>query len=236
MFNWLGNISFEGWITVKTFALAIISILLAASAARRWQQKNWLLQQRIADQEKINLETKRLFDDFISIASKRHFRSKRLLWALGTGKLEKIEEARKSYDDILFEWNDVEISWNVRFVKNLSNGSHLLSDIDRRIRVPFVVVGAKLENGVRTITNHPNDKIELVAQSERKKIEKSLNQISRAIFEIGRDIYSKLDYLSAQRLDEDQVVRSLLKKHKYNELSILQLFKAIVTSERPDRS
>ena len=235
MFNWLGNLSFEGWITVKTFALAIISIMFAASAARQWQQKNWLLQQRIADQEKINLETKKLFDDFISIASKRHFRSKRLLWALGTGKLEKIEEARKSYDDILFEWNDAEISWDVRFVKNLSNGSHLLSDIQTRIRVPFVVLGLTLEKGVRAFANHPNDKIELVAQSERKTIERSLNQISRAIFEIGRDIYGKLDYLSAQRLDEDQVIEGLLKKQKYNELSISQLLKAVVTSKRPDR-
>ena len=105
------------WTLIKNFGLAFLSVLLAAHLAGRWQLKNWLFQQRVADSEKLNAETKMLFDDLVSLASRRHFRTRRLYWALQHGAPEKIAEALNVYDKALGDWNEAELSWKVRFVK-----------------------------------------------------------------------------------------------------------------------
>lgn len=143
----------------------------------------------------------------------------------------RINEALAAYDEVLYEWNEAELSWKVRFVKNLDFGSRISADIDQRIRVPFVATGSLLERGVKN-NKIKNFKGKLLSLMDCNLVEANLTTISNAIFEIGRDIYGKLDYLSAERLDEDQIVLKKLQNGRFEDLSLFQLFKAVITSNR----
>lgn len=214
------------------FGPAIGAVLLAAYLASRWQLRNWIYQQRIADSEKLNSETKNLFDDLVSLASKRLFKTRRLFWALQGGDPEKIERARISYDETLTDWNESELSWNVRFVKNMPNGTDFLGRINEKIRVPFVELGRKLESYIRKANGSGVDATAVFSEIESKRFNLTLNSLSKAIFEISRDIYGKLDYLNTARLDEDQFIKGQLNKQKFEELSVRQLFKSVLTSNK----
>lgn len=231
LFNLFSDLSYETWSLLKAALIAGFTVLLTASVAKIWQQRNWLLQQEISDQEKISTETKKLFDDFVALSSKRHFRTKRLYWALKAKDEKRIDEALVAYREVLYEWNDAEISWKVRFVKNLDFGSHISANIDDRIRVPFVATGSILERGVKRSKSAKSVEF-LLNKMETSIVETNLTSSSRAIFEIGREIYGKLDYLSSGRLDEHQIIQNKLTKGNYNDLSLLQLFKALITSNR----
>jgi hypothetical protein len=231
LLNLFSNFSYETWTLLKTLILAGFTVWITASVAKIWQQRNWLLQQQISDQEKINLETKKLFDDFIELSSKRHFRTKRLFWALKAVDEVKIEESLAAYDEVVCEWNEAELSWKVRFVKNLDFGSYISADIEKRIRMPFVATGSFLERGVRR-SKMKKYKEGFLSPKDCVLIETNLKTISHATFEIGRDIYGKLDYLSAERLDENQIVLKKLQRGYFENLSVFQLFKAVITSNR----
>ncbi len=231
----LGDAAFGLWTLMKTFGLAFLSVLLAAYLAGRWQLKNWLFQQRVADSEKLNSETKTLFDDLVSLASKRHFRTRRLFWAIQSGSPEKIEEARSAYDNALTDWNEAELSWKVRFVKNLKNGTAIDASINDRIRVPFVKLGNILEKAVRLskLENAAGDLApKILSSNEVTKIEETLICLSSSIFEISREIYGGLDYLNTGRLDEEQFVQKMLEKQKFEDLTIRQMFRAVITSKQ----
>lgn len=219
-------------ILLKTFGPALAAVLLAAYLAGRWQFRNWIFQQRISDNEKLNFETKKLFDDLVTLASKRHFRTRRLYWALQAGNLEKIELARIAYDETLFDWNETELSWNVRFIKNLPTGTKFLDRIHQTIRIPFVVLGEKLERCIRDTVDRKVSSTNFFSKADIVKIENTFTALSNAIFKISRDVYSNLDYLNAGRLDEDKIVTRLLIKEKFEELNVGQLFKAVLTSNK----
>ena len=221
---------------LKTFGPALGSVLLAAYLAGRWQFQNWIFQQRISDNEKLNFETKKLFDELVSLAGKRLFRTRRLYWALRTGNLEKIESARMSYDETLFEWNETELSWQVRFVKNLPNGTRYLNRINETIRIPFVALGNKLEKCIRETANRKASSANFFSKKEATNFETTLNLLSNTIFKISRDVYANLDYLNAGRLDEDKIVKTQLINQKFNDLTVGQLFKAVLTSNKSARS
>ena len=229
MFDWVVDFTAGTWGLVRAIFLATFTVLLTAAVARQWQQRNWLVQQRISDQEKLSSETKKLFDDFVALSSKRRFRSQRLFWALKAKDTARIEFARKAYDDVLYEWNDADLSWRVRFVKNLDSGTYILAEVDDRIQIPFVATGNLLERGLKRSKVKKLDK-DLLTKQESIQIENNLNLISGAIFEIGRDIYGRLDYLSADRLDGNSIVDRMLAKGQFEELTIFQLFRAVLTS------
>lgn len=219
----------DTWTLAKAILLAFGTVILAAELARRWQYRNWLSQQRITDQEKLNNDIKLLVDEFIALSSKRRFRSQRLYWALKSKKAERIELARKQYDDILHSWNDTYVSWQVRFVKSINTGSYLFSDIESRITLPFLSVGLLLERGIRRVEAASGEPT-VLTMNECAEIEAKLNGVARAIFQIGRETYSKLDYLSADRLDQKSIVKSALSHGRFEELSLAELFKAVITS------
>jgi hypothetical protein len=235
MFDWIADISLFTWNALKSFGVPIVSILITAALARRWQQRNWLVQQRISDQEKRHAETRLLFDEFVAAASERHFRSKRLLWALLSLDTEKTANARSAYDETVVKWNDVDLSRRVRFIKNFVNGTALYSEIDDRITVPFVEIGRKLEKGIRKVREKNLPKNPVLSTSEVEGIERNLNSVSRAVFEIGREIYGQLEYLSDDRLNEDKITKKLLAEGKYDELSYFQLLGVVFTSRPHSR-
>jgi hypothetical protein len=218
------------WDALKTVGVPIALLVAGGGIARTWQHRNWLTQQRISDQDKVNQETKKLFEDFVDISSKRHFRTKRLYWAICSNDEKKIESERSKYDEILYAWNEAELSWKVRFVKNLSNGRHLNDAIEERIRVPFVNIGSQLEAAIRRMRSAGSAKRATLSFAQSSQIDSTLNGIASSIFEIGREIYGKLDYLSEKRLDNDHIVHQLLAKGRYNELSVSQLFRSTITS------
>ncbi|MGB8313592.1 MAG: hypothetical protein WCE69_03815 [Aestuariivirga sp.] len=229
MLDWVVDFTTGTVGLARAVLLAAFTVLLTATVARQWQQRNWLVQQRISDQEKLSAETKKLFDDFVALSSKRRFRSQRLFWALKAKDPIRIADARKAYDEVLYEWNDADLSWRVRFVKNLDSGTYILADVDDRIQIPFIATGNLLERGIKRSKTDPVG-IELLTKQECSQIEHNLNVVSRAIFEIGRNIYGRLDYLSAERLDGDSIVSRMLAKGQFVELTISQLFKAVLTS------
>ena len=231
MSNLFTNFSFETWTLIKAGLVTTFTVLIGAAAARSWQQRNWLTQQRISDQEKINSDTKKLFDDFIEIAGKRHFRTQRLYWALKAKDKSRIDEAKQAYTEVLYEWNDAELSWRVRFVKNLDIGTQILSKIDDNIRMPFVATGQLLERGLARSKENKVGGL-LIPPRDCEIIEANLISISRAVFSVGRQIYGKLDYLTDERLDGGRLVSRMLSKAQFNELSVSQLFRAVLSSNR----
>jgi hypothetical protein len=229
MLDWVVDFTAGTWGLIRAILLAAFTVLLTAAVARQWQQRNWLVQQRISDQEKLSAETKKLFDDFVALSSKRRFRSQRLFWSLKAKDPIRIADARKAYDEVLYEWNDADLSWQVRFVKNLESGTYILAEMNDRIQIPFVATGSVLEKGIRR-SKAGKSGIEFLTKHECLQIEQNLNLVSRAIFEIGRDIYGKLDYLSSDRLDGDSIVARTLAKGQFEELTISQLFRAVLSS------
>lgn len=220
------------WDAFKSIGLPVTLLLLGSGIARTWQHRNWITQQRISDQDKVNQETKKLFEDFVELSSKRHFRTKRLYWAIKAGHKKRIEAERLKYDEILYDWNEAELSWKVRFVKNLSNGRFLNGEIEDKVRVPFVVIGGLLEQALRRADGvAAATKSTTLSLVHAQRIETTLNAIAASIFEVGRDIYGRLDYLSQKRLDNDQIADQLLQKGRYDELSLSQLFKVTITSK-----
>ncbi|MGB9142458.1 MAG: hypothetical protein WCB71_09720, partial [Aestuariivirga sp.] len=149
MLDWVVDFTTGTVGLARAVLLAAFTVLLTATVARQWQQRNWLVQQRISDQEKLSAETKKLFDDFVALSSKRRFRSQRLFWALKAKDPIRIADARKAYDEVLYEWNDADLSWRVRFVKNLDSGTYILAEVDDRIQIPFVATGNLLERGIK---------------------------------------------------------------------------------------
>jgi hypothetical protein len=136
MLDWVVDFTAGTWGLIRAILLAAFTVLLTAAVARQWQQRNWLVQQRISDQEKLSAETKKLFDDFVALSSKRRFRSQRLFWSLKAKDPIRIADARKAYDEVLYEWNDADLSWQVRFVKNLESGTYILAlDVARPAKV-----------------------------------------------------------------------------------------------------
>lgn len=223
------------WELLKSVGVPLLLLVMGAGVARTWQHRNWLIQQRIADQDRLNSETKKLFDDFVELSSKRHFRTQRLYWALRSADAKRIESERSKYDEIVFSWNDAEISWKVRFVKNLVNGWDLSREIDDAVRVPFVACGQLLERGIKRFRECELAKglvqsSSYLSSDECNRIDAALARISQSVFVIGREIYGKIDVLAAQRLDGNRIIADQLKNGRYEELSLLQLFKATLTT------
>ena len=97
--------------------------------------------------------------------------------------------------------------------------------------MPFVTLGGILEKAVRDTKSQKRTHLKIIDAAESAEIEAILNSLSNSIFEIGREIYSKLEYLNTERLDEDQFVQQVLEKQKFEDLTVRQLFKAVITSK-----
>lgn len=215
---------------LRSILVIVFTALLGAYLARLWQQRNWLMQQRVLDTEKRQSELKTLFDDFVRVASRRYIRTRRLLWALKRNNKELIDARLAEYDSAVLEWNEVySHGMQAKFVRVLSSGTSIKAEIDSRIAAPFVNTGSALEKYVRTFRK--NDRV-AIPVDEVRSLEWRIELLSGAIFELSRTIYSELQKSSDERLDEAILIERQLDSGKYQELSATDILRAILRSRK----
>lgn len=222
------------WEFLRTFGLAGFSILVAAMAARHWQHRNWVAQQRVIDHEKTYSELKQLFTEFLELANKRVFRSKRLLWALKSTNKSKIDEERLLYDGVVQDWNIATLSFKIRFIRILPNGTHIDAEINDTITIPFVEIGRALERRIRAIDSDLVFK--QLADSDFVKISGDIAKIESSIFTISRGVYKTLQELNADRLDVDGLSQELLDQRRYMDVPVSYLIRALFISRTTRKS
>lgn len=214
---------------LRTFGLALFSVFVAAVVARRWQHRNWLQQQRIADIEKSYQELKTLFNDFVRVGGRRLYRSRRLLDALKVGNLTTVEDRLKDYDEVLAEWNEQYQNFYVRFVQTLTRGAQLHDQIDTGIRNRFVRAGKLLERGVRRCRN---GHAAALTKDEIATIESCHVRAGRQLLLASQAIFADLQARSSSRLDGEFLARDALRRGKYQELSSLEILGEILRPAR----
>jgi hypothetical protein len=214
------------WDLFKSAVLLVLGAYLGATLARSWQQRNWLEQQRVSDIEKRYIELRALFDEFVKVSSRRHIRAYRLLLSLRSENLAQIEDRLKEYDRSVLEWNDnYNHALQVRLVRVLEQGADVRASIEHEIAIPFVEVGRQLEACVRAVRTGKSAFPNPTASS---RIENRLQAISYAIAVQGREILIVLHKINEERLDVNKRLSEKLSKGRFDEVSIIDLIRAIV--------
>lgn len=211
---------------LKSAILLAFGAYIGAILARRWQHRNWLEQQQVSDIEKKYIELRALFDEFVRVASRRHIRARRLLWALRSRNQNIIEDRLKEYDKSVLEWNETyNHALQVRLVMVLDQGTRIRSAIDYSIASPFVEVGQQLESGVRAFRSGST---QFLAKSVAEEASKKLDEISNSIAIQGREIFKVLNSTNEARLDGQKRLRQKVLEGKLDEVPTIDLLKTIL--------
>lgn len=111
---------------------------------QKWQQRNWVNQQRFLGEQKEYDNLKALSEEIIQISGRRFSRMRRLLSVLRRPDDNLVRQRLQSYDETLSEWNEKLNSFLARltFYAAYEMARRLDEDIQKR----FVAAGNELEN------------------------------------------------------------------------------------------
>jgi hypothetical protein len=103
---------------------------------QRWQQRNWLIQQRFLGHEKEYIALKDLADEIASLLGARIYNMQRLLLSLRRSSDEQLVTRVADYEDIVKRWNERLTSFYVRLplLAYADLGIHLESSIQTRLQ------------------------------------------------------------------------------------------------------
>ena len=122
----------------------LLTSIVGAWLAQRHQQRSWLHQKKVSDQDAERKAAEIAFRDISQLMDKRLYRMRQVLWSLNRGDNERIAEKIAEYRTVLYEWND---SNNI----NLSRieqyfGIEERRLFEQRISRDFIYIGMLLEN------------------------------------------------------------------------------------------
>jgi len=92
----------------------ILTGLVGNTLAQRWQQRNWLMQQRFLGHEKEYFALKDLADEIASLLGARIYQMQRLLLSLHRSSDEQLMSRVADYEDIVKRWNERLTTFYVR--------------------------------------------------------------------------------------------------------------------------
>ena len=166
-------------ITVNIILSFIFVTIIGNALISAWQHNNWLWQQRFEKKSANINNLKEMFDDLVQLSSKRRYVMLRAVYAIKSGKREKIDEVRTQYDEVVKEWNLRLNEFLIKLVFHV--GEDEMQRLEHDISRKFTDLGARIEKLIRD-----------PKQSNRallNNLENCLNVLNNEIFRLNRDIY-----------------------------------------------
>lgn len=159
----------------------LLTGLIANRLVQRWQYRNWVSQQRLADREKEYGIIQDLFDEIALLSSKRQHKMFRLVSSLRTGNLEVVRARFADYDSIVVEWNE---RLNAIFAKlTMYLRWRFTKQFEDEIQGKFVSIGRELE----TLT-YSKLRGEALNSRSCARLQNELNKLQGRLFLFNRDV------------------------------------------------
>jgi hypothetical protein len=116
--------------------------LVANHLVQRWQQRNWLIQQRFLGHEKEYIALKDLADEIASLLGARIYNMQRLLFSLRRSSDEQLVRRVTDYEDIVKRWNERLTSFYVRLplLAYTDLGPQLESSVQARLQAASATI------------------------------------------------------------------------------------------------
>jgi hypothetical protein len=156
------------------------TVLIGNFLIQRWNQLNWLTQQKFAGAEKDYLALKELAEEVARLAAHRLLRMQRLLSAIGKDAAV-LKQRLHEYDEAQASWNEKLGSFNVRFAMYANYNMALR--LEREVQNRFRRAGIALEVFVEAALGG-----RAVTQAETVRVRRELNRIQGLLFEFNRDL------------------------------------------------
>ena len=160
---------------------ALVTGFLANWLVHRWQQRNWLNQQRYLGAEKEYIVLKELSDEIAALAGARLFRMHRLALVLRHSDDALIKKRLEDYDNAQISWNDKLSSFLTKL--RMYTPYRLAVHLEERVQRRFVRVGAQLERATAERLRGNNLPAGSIAN-----LEKVLNNLHGEIITFSREM------------------------------------------------
>jgi hypothetical protein len=120
----------------------VLTGVVANHLVQRWQQRNWLIQQRFLGHEKEYIALKDLADEIASLLGARIYNMQRLLFSLRRSSDEQLVRRVADYEDIVKRWNERLTSFYVRLplLAYTDLGLHLESSLQTKLQMASATV------------------------------------------------------------------------------------------------
>jgi hypothetical protein len=120
----------------------VLTGLVANHLVQRWQQRNWLIQQRFLGHEKEYIALKDLADEIASLLGARIYNMQRLLFSLRRSSDEQLVRRVADYEDIVKRWNERLTSFYVRLplLAYTDLGPQLESSVQARLQAASATI------------------------------------------------------------------------------------------------
>jgi hypothetical protein len=153
---------------------------------QRWQQRNWLNQQRFLGEQKEYENLKMLCDEIIGCSGRRISRMRRLLSALGQPDDKLIRRRLKAYDEVLSEWNEKLNGFHARLT--FYAAYDMSWRLEEYVQKRFVALGSELDRAKQSRLSGNILTLHLVAH-----IETELNKFYGALLTYNRQLLRMLE-------------------------------------------
>lgn len=121
----------------------ILTGVIGNAIARRWQNRQWVNQQRVLGFEKEFVALKELVDEIGRLLGARIYHSQRLTLSLRSTDAEAIARRVKDYEEAVKQWNEKLGSFYVRLPYLAETGLGL--EVERSIQDRLVVISKRLD-------------------------------------------------------------------------------------------
>lgn len=120
----------------------VLTGLVGNHLVQRWQQRNWLIQQRFLGHEKEYIALKDLTDEIASLLGARIYNMQRLLFSLRRSSDEQLVTRLADYEDIVKRWNERLTSFYVRLplLAYSDLGLQLESSVQTKLQVSSATI------------------------------------------------------------------------------------------------
>lgn len=127
---------------------SLLTALLGNRLVQRWQQRNWLQQQRLLKAQQQLGELQKVIDEVMALANARYYRTRKLSWQLGIADDARIEDLRRDYENSVNAWNEKFTAFQVQLTVygTFESATNLLED---DVQMKFINISARLDPYLR---------------------------------------------------------------------------------------
>jgi len=174
---------------ISLFVGFILTGIVGTWLSQRWQHRSWINQQQILGEEKAYNDLKEVWNEVTALSAKRHWRMRRLLFALKGTDLELAKSRLEEYGSVVSDWNEKQNSFSVRLTLFARWN---LTDRLEELQKTFVEVGAELERAFRTHASGG------AVRRNLGPLENRMNLLSHELFQFNRDVLRAVERQRAQ--------------------------------------
>ena len=131
----------------------LLTSVLGAYIAAKFQYRNWKHQKETSDQDEERNVAENIFSEVTKLMDMRLYRKRQLLWSLNRNDSKRVEDKMIEYKDIVYKWND---SNNINLSKiELYFGNDERNFFEKEISRGFIDIGVLLERWYLGREDHP---------------------------------------------------------------------------------